>query len=269
MCTLTVSTLNSNITAMWTAGAGRGRTATVEDAVLLSVTLNVVQQYDPCCLRPIQRGTLIAGYKWTSDTKTHTHTWSCNCRSYDKQSFLLGDQFTHTHTHIHTNTHTDTDSHRHPHTHTSYTHTHSQSLSLSLSLAHTHTHTHTCVMTINALPVTKGRSTGDVGVELWPVPVTHRGPHTIIEHLQSAFIPTAATNQSHRGCGCDAYKDVTEEKMGSHLVLMIFWLSSHLENGTRSLKLVWLCERFCHADSNIHLNSIQDNIRSYSGSHQY
>ena len=144
MCTLTVSTLNSNITAMWTAGAGRGRTATVEDAVLLSVTLNVVQQYDPCCLRPIQRGTLIAGYKWTSDTKTHTHTWSCNCRSYDKQSFLLGDQFTHTHTHIHTNTHTDTDSHRHPHTHTSYTHTHSQSLSLSLSLSHTHTHTHMC-----------------------------------------------------------------------------------------------------------------------------
>ena len=141
MCTLTVSTLNSNITAMWTAGAGRGRTATVEDAVLLSVTLNVVQQYDPCCLCPIQRGTLIAGYKWTSDTKTHTHThtWSCNCRSYDKQSFLLGDQFTHTHTHTHKHTyrhliHTDTP------THIQDRHIHTLSLSLSLSLSHTHTH---------------------------------------------------------------------------------------------------------------------------------
>ena len=167
--------------------------------------------------------------RWLRDTNepvtlkhTHTHTWSCNCRSYDKQSFLLGDQFTHTHTHTHTRIHT----YRHwftqtpPHTYMIDTYTLSVSLSLSI------THTHTRVMTINALPVTKGRSTDDIGVELWPVPVTHHGPHTIIEHLQSAFIPTTAANQSHWGCGCDAYKDMTEKKMCSQLVLITWYSDS-------------------------------------------
>ena len=70
---------------------------------------------------------------------THTHTWWCNCRSYDKQSFLLGDQFTHTHTHTHKHTyrhliHTDTPTHIHDR------HIHTLSLSLSLSITHTHTH---------------------------------------------------------------------------------------------------------------------------------
>ena len=227
MYTLTVSTLNSNIIAMWTAGAGRGRTATVEDAVLLSITLNVVQQYDPCCLRPIQRGMLIAGYKWTSDTKTHTHTHThggaiVEVMISSHSCWVIN---SHTHTRIHTNTHTDTwFTQTPPHTYMIDTYTLSVSLSLSLSLYHTHTHTR--VMTINALPVTKGRSTDDISVELWPVPVTHRGPHTIIEHLQSAFIPTTAANQSLWGCGCDAYKDMTEEKMCSQLVLITWYSDS-------------------------------------------
>ena len=120
MYTLTISTLNSNIIAMWTAGAGRGRMATAEDAVLLSITLNVVQQYDSCCLCPVQRGTSIAGYKWTSDTEIHiTHTWWHNGRSYDKQndSCWVIDSHIHTHTqaHRHRFTHTDTHTQRHPH----------------------------------------------------------------------------------------------------------------------------------------------------------
>ena len=53
------------------------------------------------------------------------------------------------------------------------------------------------------LPVTEDRLTGDVRVELWPVPVTHREPHPKLEHLQSSFILTAASHQSCRGCGCD------------------------------------------------------------------
>ena len=52
------------------------------------------------------------------------------------------------------------------------------------------------------LPVTEDRSTGDVRVELWPVPVTHREPHAELEHLQSSFILTAASHQSCRGCSC-------------------------------------------------------------------
>ena len=158
--------------------------------------------------------------RWLRDTSEprtlkHTHTGWHNGRGYDQQS----DSCWEIHSHIHANTQAptftdmDTQTNTHKHTHTYMTNAHSHMIC-------------TYMMTNRALPVTKGRSTDDISVELWPVPVTHRGPHTIIEHLQSAFILTAAANQSYRGCGCDAYKDMKEEQMCSQLVLITWYSDS-------------------------------------------
>ena len=287
MYTLTISTLNSNVIAMWTAVAGRGRTATAEDVVLLSITLNVIQQYDPCRLCPVQRGTSITGYKCTSDTEIHiTHTWWHNGRSYDTHNdscwVIDSQRDTQTQAHRHRFTHTDMHTQRHLHmtpvviwnwccsfdifSYETVVWLPSSSCAMVLKLTskgletfsscllhtcetawyNTHTYiTHPPTHTDHQSP-TQHRRQIDRRRRCWAVTSICHTPWTTHHHRTPAVglhilcCRQRVVQRVWMWCLHRYKKGTNVQSASTHH--MIFWLSHHLENGSRSLKLVWMCK---------------------------
>ncbi len=191
--------------------------------------------------------------RWLRDTNepvtlkhTHTHTHGRAIVEVMISSHSCWVINSHTHTRIHTNTHTDTWFTQTP-PHTYRIDTYTLSVSLSLSLYHTHTHTcddHQCP--------TRHQRQIDRRRRCWAVTSTRHTPWTTHHHrtpavgLHTHYCRQPVALRVWVWCLQRHDREKNVQPASTHNV--IFRLSCHLENGTMSLKLVWMRKRFCHAE---------------------